>query len=116
VFATSPDGAQYLNMSANGDAPDDSKLVNFQVEFFDDDGNYWRLKFDASECPGVGTTDDASKRMVTVTKTSDDPDTWEFEATADKLACLYFEEGPRKRHYFAGLYSVPFRLTAQAIP
>jgi len=111
VFATSPDGAQYLNMSANGDDPDDSKLVNFQVEFFDDAGNYWLLKFDASECPGVGSTD-----MVTVTKTSDSPDTWEFEATADKRACLYFREGPRKNHYFAGLYSVPFRLTAQAIP
>ena len=47
--------------------------------------------------------------------TRDDPDTWEFEATADKRACLQFREGPRKNHFIAGLYSLPFLITAQAI-
>ena len=110
VFATSPDGAQYLKMSANGDDPDDSKFVNFQLEFRDNKGQGWRIMFNPSECPGVESTD-----MVTVTKTSDDPDTWEFEATADKRACLQFREGPRKKHYFDGLYSVPFLIMAQPI-
>jgi len=107
VFATSPDGAQYLKMSANGDDPDDSKPVNFQLEFFDGSGDGWRIMFNPSECPGTD--------MVTVTKTSDDPDTWEFVATEDERACLQFREGPRKKHYFAGLYSLPFLIRAQAI-
>ena len=107
VFATSPDGAQYLNMSANGNDPGDTKLVNFHVGFFDDGGNYWNLKFNPDDCPGTD--------MVTVTKTSDVTDTWEFKATEGEVACLYFREGPRKRHYFAGLYYVSFRITAVAI-
>lgn len=108
VFATSPDGAQYLKMSANGDNPGDSKSVNFQLEFFDGSGDGWRIMFNPSECPDTD--------MVTVTKTSDDPDTWVFEATAGKRACLQFREGPRKKHYFAGLYSLPFQITAIAQP
>jgi hypothetical protein len=102
VFAYSPDGAQYLNMSA-----DEPKLVTFQVGFFDTAGDYWNLKFNPDECPGTD--------MVTVTKTSDVTDTWEFKATEGEVACLYFREGPRKRHYFAGLYYVSFRITAVAI-
>ena len=110
VFATSPDGAQYLKMSANEGDTDDFQPVNFQLEFLDGEGEGWRIMFNPSECPDVESTD-----MVTVTKTSDDPDTWEFEATANKRACLQFREGPRKNHYIAGLYSLPFLITAQAI-
>lgn len=110
VFATSPDGAQYLRMSANGTGSDHSKPVNFQLEFLDPAGQEWRIMFNPDECPGVEPDD-----MVTVTKTSDSPDTWEFEATADKLACLQFREGPRRNHFIAGLYSLPFLITAQAI-
>jgi len=122
VFAFSPDGAQFLKMSANETNPldDDHQPVNFQLEFRDASGNGWRIMFNPSECPGVDATD-----MVTVTKTVDGPDdpvteeievdTWEFEATGNELACLQFREGPRKNHYIAGLYSLPFRITAQAI-
>jgi len=107
VFATSPGGAQYLKMKV-GDAP---KPVNFSLLFFDNLDQEWSIKFNSSECPGVDPDD-----MVTVTKTSDAPlDTWEFEATEDMRACLYFREGPRKNHEFAGLYSVPFLITAQVI-
>ena len=112
VFATSPDGAQYLKMSAYepGTDDDDSQLVNFQLEFGDDLGQGWRIMFNPDECPGVEPDD-----MVTVTKTSDSPDIWEFEATADKYACLQYRDGPRKNHFIAGLYSLPFRITAVAI-
>ena len=111
VFAFSPDGAQFLKMSASDD---DSQPVNLQLEFRDTFGNGWRIMFNPSECPkdqqGGNLAD-----MVTVTKTSDSPATWEFEATADKRACLQFREGPRKNHFIAGLYSLPFRIMAQAI-
>lgn len=116
VFAFSPDGAQFLKMSAyeTGPSDDDNQPLNFQLEFRDTFGNGWRIMFNPSECPkdqqGGNLAD-----MVTVTKTSDSPPTWEFEATADKRACLQFREGPRKNHFIAGLYSLPFRITAQAI-
>jgi hypothetical protein len=107
VFATSPDGAQYLTMNK-----DDSKPVNFSLVFFDDLEQQWSIKFNPGECPdGVGLASRA-----TVTKTSDDPDTWTFTAGTSDVACLYNVEGPRKNHSFNGLYVVPFEITAVVQP
>ena len=103
VFATSPDGAQYLKMKMT-DAP---KPVNFSLVFFDTSDQQWSIKFNPSECPGATGTDTAY-----VTKFSDD--TWVFEAAGTAVACLYFREGPSKDHTFNGLYSLPFKIFATA--
>ncbi len=109
VFSISPDGAQYLKMKV-GDA---SKPVNFQLEFFDDDDQEWRIMFNPSECP----KDDEGKdlaTMATVTKFEDDPDTWVFEAEAVDVACLQLRMGGRKNNTFHGLYNLPFKILATA--
>ena len=99
VFSTSPDGAQFLEMFET-----ESKTnLDFQLDFFDDSGEHWRVEFrpDASECAGSNS--------VTVTKINDNPDTWEFVATDDDFACLLLRSShPRSFH---GLYPMPFTLT-----
>ncbi len=86
----------------------DSQEVDFWVSFFDDKDRLWRIVFTVSEdCP-------SGANMATVEKTSDDPDTWVFTATADDFACLQLREGGRKHFEFHGLYRMPFRITAEA--
>ena len=111
VFATAPDRAQYLKMSANETDPDHSKDVDFQLEFLDGEGVGWRIMFNPSKCP-----DDTGATMATVTKISDNPDTWVFEAGALDVACLQLREGGAKHWTFHGLYSLPFQITAYAQP
>ena len=105
VFSTSPDGAQFLKMTV-----DDTKLVNFHLDFFDADDRLWRIQFNPSECPLAN--------MATVTKTNDDPDTWEFEAgdvNGDgAVACLQLREGRRKHYSFHGLHNMPFKIWVDA--
>jgi len=104
VFSTSPDGAQFLKMTV-----DDTKLVNFHLDFFDADDRLWRIQFNPNECP---LTD-----MATVTKTDDDPDTWEFEAVDEDgvgaVACLQIRERGKKHFSFHGLYIMPFKIWAE---
>ena len=113
VFATAPDRAQYLKMSANEDGPadPDSQPVDFQLEFLDGNGEGWRIMFNPSKCPG-----DDLATMATVTKIADNPDTWVFEAGAGDVACLQYREGPHSDHLFYGMYSLPFEITATAWP
>jgi hypothetical protein len=111
VFATSPDRAQYLKMKA---VPvPESKEVDFQLEFLDDDGKDWRIMFNPSKCPKDDGGDDLAT-MATVTKTEDD--TWVFEATDGDVACLQLREGGAGNWTFRGLYSLPFQIEATALP
>jgi hypothetical protein len=108
VFATSPDGTQYLKMIV--DAPKD---VNFQLEFLDDDGKDWRIMFNPSKCPKDGNGNNLAT-MATVTKIDDDLDTWVFEAGTGDVACLQLREGGAKHWTFHGLYNLPFTMIATA--
>ncbi len=109
VFATSPDGAQYLTMGVGT-----TKEVNFQLEFLDDNGKDWRIMFNPSKCPKDDKDKDLAT-MATVTKTA--VDTWEFEATTvGDVACLQLREGGAKHWTFHGLYSLPFKIEATALP
>jgi predicted outer membrane lipoprotein len=100
VFSTSPDGAQFLRMTK-----DDTQLVDFQLDFFDADDRLWRIQFDPDLCPLTSS--------VTATKTSDDPDTWTFEANEGVVACLQLREGGKKHFTFHGLYYMPFQIVAE---
>jgi len=115
VFATSPDRAQYLKMKAVPEP--ESKDVDFQLEFHDDNDKDWRIMFNPSKCPKALNGDNLAT-MATVKKTLDDPpgpDTWEFEATDVHVACLQLREGGAGNWIFYGLYSLPFKITAMAI-
>ena len=108
MFSVSPDGAQYLKM-----AEGKKQNVNFQLEFLDAAGKGWNIQFDPEDCP-MDTLDNPLSTPVTVRKTSNNPDTWEFEATDGDVACLQLREGGKKHCTFHGLYTVPFKITAVA--
>lgn len=110
VFAFSPDGAQYLEMPV-GEA--NSQLVNFQLEFFDtpDREHNWRIMFNPSLCAEYVNV---PVKMAKVTRFADD--IWVFEAGAEDYACLELRKGGRKHYTYHGLYKLPFKIIATALP
>jgi hypothetical protein len=106
VFATSPDGAQYLEM-----AVDSSKRVNLQLEFFDtpDRENNWRIMFNPSLCDEYVPD---QVEMAKVTRYAND--IWIFEAGADDYACLELRKGGRKHYTYHGRFKLPFKIIATA--
>lgn len=108
VFATSPDGAQYLKMPV-----DSSKPVNLQLDFFDDPNREqnWRIMFNPGLCPD---SVNYPVKMARVTRVADD--IWVFEAGTDNYACLELRKGGRKHYTYHGLYKLPFKIIATVLP
>ena len=107
VFATSPDGAQYLEMVVG-----DHQFVNLQLEFFDDPSRErnWRSMFNPSLCAEYV---DDSIAMAKVTRFAND--IWIFEAGANDYACLELRKGGRKHYTYHGRYKLPFKIIATAL-
>jgi hypothetical protein len=53
-------------------------------------------------------------KMAKVTRFADD--IWVFEAGAEDYACLELRKGGRKHYTYHGLYKLPFKIIATALP